>query len=451
MNIVSIADIGIEQAELLLKKKAFDELTLSDGIRKKNQEIFGEDLSATELVHRIVQEVRYKGDQALFHYTKQLDRVDLTGDNLTVTEEDFLSAERVADPKVVDSLKKAASNIFAYHEEQKPRSWMTYRAHGSILGQQVLPLSRVGIYVPGGTAAYPSSVLMNAIPALVAGVKEIIMSVPTKDGVINPYVLVAARLLGIKKIFKIGGAQAIAAMAYGTENVPRVDKITGPGNIFVTLAKKEVYGHVDIDMLAGPSEILILSDENASPEYIAADLLSQAEHDPLASSILITNDMTLAQRSLTELAQQLEKLPRKNIARASIEGHGHIIVTENMEQAVQLANVSGPEHIELLVADPFHILPRIRCAGAVFLGAYSPEPLGDYFAGPNHVLPTGGTARFYSVLNVETFMKRTSIISYTQEALNDVSADIICLAETEGLEAHARAIQMRMGENAELS
>ena len=451
MNIVSIADIGIEQAELLLKKKAFDELTLSDGIRKKNQEIFGEDLSATELVHRIVQEVRYKGDQALFHYTKQLDRVDLTGDNLTVTEEDFLSAERVADPKVVDSLKKAASNIFAYHEEQKPRSWMTYRAHGSILGQQVLPLSRVGIYVPGGTAAYPSSVLMNAIPALVAGVKEIIMSVPTKDGVINPYVLVAARLLGIKKIFKIGGAQAIAAMAYGTENVPRVDKITGPGNIFVTLAKKEVYGHVDIDMLAGPSEILILADENASPEYIAADLLSQAEHDPLSSSILITNDMALAQRSLTEIAQQLEKLPRKNIARASIEGHGHIIVTENMEQAVRLANVSGPEHIELLVADPFHILPRIRCAGAIFLGAYSPEPLGDYFAGPNHVLPTGGTARFYSVLNVETFMKRTSIISYTQEALNDVSADIICLAETEGLEAHARAIQMRMGENAELS
>lgn len=445
MNIVSVADVGMEAAELLLKKKAFDELTLSDGIRKKNQEIFGEDLSATELVHRIVQEVRYEGDRALFSYTKLLDRVELTHDNLMVSEEEFLSAERAADPKVVASLKKAADNIFAYHEEQKPRSWMTYRAHGSILGQAVLPLARVGIYVPGGTAAYPSSVLMNAVPAIVAGVEEIIMSVPTKAGVINPYVLVAARLLGVKKIFKIGGAQAIAAMAYGTESVPRVDKITGPGNIFVTLAKKEVYGHVDIDMLAGPSEILILADESASAEYVAADLLSQAEHDPLASSILITTDMELAHESLAEVRKQLETLPRKDIARASLEGHGRIIVTENMDQAIHLANVSGPEHIELLVGDSFHILPKIRCAGAIFLGPYSPEPLGDYFAGPNHVLPTGGTARFYSVLNVETFMKRTSIISYTQEALNDVSEDIIHLAETEGLDAHARAIQMRRG------
>mgnify|MGYP000905721932 FL=1 len=445
MNIVSVADVGMEAAELLLKKKAFDELTLSDGIRKKNQEIFGEDLSATELVHRIVQEVRYEGDRALFRYTKLLDRVELTPGNLMVSEEEFLSAERAAAPEVVASLKKAADNIFAYHEEQKPRSWMTYRAHGSILGQAVLPLARVGIYVPGGTAAYPSSVLMNAVPAIVAGVEEIIMSVPTKDGVINPYVLVAARLLGVKKIFKIGGAQAIAAMAYGTESVPRVDKITGPGNIFVTLAKKEVYGHVDIDMLAGPSEILILADESASAEYVAADLLSQAEHDPLASSILITADMELAQESLAEVRKQLETLPRKDIARASLEGHGRIIVTEDMDQAIHLANVSGPEHIELLLEDSFHILPRIRCAGAIFLGSYSPEPLGDYFAGPNHVLPTGGTSRFYSVLNVETFMKRTSIISYTQEALNDVSEDIIRLAETEGLDAHARAIQMRRG------
>ena len=371
--------------------------------------------------------------------------MELTPGNLMVSEEEFLSAERAADPEVVASLKKAADNIFAYHEEQKPRSWMTYRAHGSILGQAILPLARVGIYVPGGTAAYPSSVLMNAIPAVVAGVEEIIMSVPTKDGVINPYVLVAARLLGVKKIFKIGGAQAIAAMAYGTESVPRVDKITGPGNIFVTLAKKEVYGHVDIDMLAGPSEILILADESASAEYVAADLLSQAEHDPLASSILITADMELAQESLAEVRKQLETLPRKDIARASLEGHGRIIVTENMDQAIHLANVSGPEHIELLVGDSFHILPKIRCAGAIFLGPYSPEPLGDYFAGPNHVLPTGGTSRFYSVLNVETFMKRTSIISYTQESLNDVSEDIIRLAETEGLDAHARAIQMRRG------
>jgi len=451
MNIVSVADIGINAAERLLKKEAFDELTLSDRIRQNNMELFGEDLSPTTLVHRIVQDVRHKGDEALFHYTKLLDRVDLTADNLMVSEEEFQEAERSADPNVVASLKKAADNIFSYHEEQKPRSWMTYRAHGSILGQSVLPLSRVGIYVPGGTAAYPSSVLMNAIPALVAGVGEIIMSVPTKDGVINPHVLLAARFLGIRKIFKMGGAQAIAAMAYGTEYVPRVDKITGPGNIFVTLAKKEVYGHVDIDMLAGPSEILILADDSASPAYIAADLLSQAEHDPLASSILITDNRSLAERAMNEVQNQLESLPRKDIAGVSIEKNGRIIVAENMDQAIHLANISGPEHVELLLRDPFHILPQIRCAGAVFIGEYSPEPLGDYFAGPNHVLPTGGTARFYSVLNVETFMKRTSIISYTQKALEDVSDDIIRLAETEGLEAHARAIRMRRGENAELS
>ena len=450
MNIVSVADIGMEQAGRLLQKKAFDEVVLSDRIRARNKELFGADLSATELVHHIVQDVRQKGDQALFHYTKLLDCVDLTSDHLMVSKEEFQVAEHSVDPKVVASLKKAADNIFSYHEEQKPRSWMTYRAHGSILGQEILPLSRVGIYVPGGTAAYPSSVLMNAIPALVAGVEEIIMSVPTKDGVINPYVLVAARFLGIRKIFKMGGAQAIAAMAYGTESVPRVDKITGPGNIFVTLAKKEVYGHVDIDMLAGPSEILILADDSASPKYIAADLLSQAEHDPLASSILITNDRTLAEHTLNEVQHQLERLPRKDIARASIEDNGRIIVTENMEQAVVLANISGPEHMELLIKDPFHMLPQIRCAGAIFVGAYSPEPLGDYFAGPNHVLPTGGTARFYSVLNVETFMKRTSIISYTQKALDEVSDDIIRLAETEGLDAHARAIQIRRGEHAEL-
>ena len=451
MNIVSVADIGIGAAEDLLKKKAFDELTLSDRIRQSNMQIFGEDLSPTALVHRIVRDVRDKGDEALFHYTKLLDRVDLTSDSLMVSEKEFFEAERKADPDVVASLKKAADNIFSYHEEQKPRAWMTYRTHGSILGQVILPLARVGIYVPGGTASYPSSVLMNAIPALVAGVGEIIMSVPTKDGAINPYVLVAARFLGIHKIFKMGGAQAIAAMAYGTECVPRVDKITGPGNLFVTLAKKEVYGHVDIDMLAGPSEILILADDSASPSYIAADLLSQAEHDPLASSIIITDDKSLAEQSMNEVLRQLETLPRKDIASASLEANGRIIVTENMEQAIHLANVSGPEHIELLLRDPFHTLPQIRCAGAIFIGEYSPEPLGDYLAGPNHVLPTGGTARFYSVLNVETFMKRTSIISYTQKALEDVSDDIIRLAETEGLEAHARAIRMRRGEYAELS
>ena len=450
MNLVSVSDIGMDASERLLRKKAFDEITLNDRIRERNQEIFGEDLLPTELVHRIVQEVRYKGDAALFYYTKLLDSVDLTSDSLMVSEKEFQSAEHSTNPDVVASLKKAAANIFSYHEEQKQRSWITYRTHGSILGQTVLPLARVGIYVPGGTAAYPSSVLMNAIPALVAGVEEIIMSVPTKNSIINPYVLVTAKFLGIHKIYKMGGAQAIAAMAYGTETVPRVDKITGPGNLFVTLAKKEVYGHVDIDMLAGPSEILILADGSARPEYIAADLLSQAEHDPLASSILITDDRTLAEHTMTELLHQLETLPRKDIAGVSLAENGHIIVTENMEQAVRLANVSGPEHIELLVKDPFHMVPQIRCAGAIFVGEYSPEPLGDYFAGSNHVLPTGGTARFYSVLNVETFIKRTSIISYTQKALDEASDDIIRLAETEGLEAHARAIRIRRGVNAEL-
>jgi len=344
-------------------------------------------------------------------------------------------------------LKKAAENVRRYHEEQKPNSWMTYREHGSLLGQSLIPLDRVGIYVPGGTAAYPSSVIMNAMPAVVAGVGEIVMMVPPKNGAINPYVLIAARLAGVKKIYKIGGAQAIAALAFGTETIPRVDKITGPGNIFVTLAKKEVYGHVDIDMLAGPSEILIVADEDADPVYTAADMLSQAEHDPLASSIVITDSEKLARQVAIEAENQLQKLPRQEIARASIERNGLIVIADNMQQALRFANTSAPEHLELLTREPFQLLPYVRHAGAVFLGAYSPEPLGDYFAGPNHVLPTGGTARYYSVLNVETFMKRTSLISYTQPALEAVSEDIIRLAETEGLQAHANAIRLRKGKN----
>lgn len=443
MKIISVADVGIKEAELQLTKKAFDEIELGASMRAKNQEIFGEDLTASELVHRIVRDVRSGGDQALLRYTKLLDGLDLNSNDIMVSESELQAAADQVDAAVLASLERAAKNIFAFHEEQKPKSWMTYRAHGSILGQEVIPLSRVGIYVPGGTAAYPSSVLMNAIPAIVAGVDDIIMSVPTKGGILNPYVLAAAHMLGIKKIFRVGGAQAIAAMAYGTESIPRVDKITGPGNLFVTLAKKEVYGHVDIDMLAGPSEILILADAEASPKYIAADMLSQAEHDPLASSILITDSADLASNVRCEIQDQLQSLPRRETASASLERNGRIIVTENIQQSVHLANYSGPEHIELLVKDAFHLLPEIRCAGAVFVGAYSLEPLGDYFAGPNHVLPTGGTARFYSVLNVETFMKRTSIISYTKKALDEVSDDIIRLAETEGLEAHARAIRTR--------
>ncbi len=446
MKIVKAREVGEREVERLLTKAAFDEVELNPKIRESNRKLFGRDMSAAELVRQIVGDVRRDGDKAVIHYTKLIDRVELTPENLLVSEAEFEAAEQAADPAVVASLRKAAENVRRYHQEQKPNSWMTYRDQGSILGQSIIPLDRVGIYVPGGTAAYPSSVIMNAVPAVVAGVREIIMMVPPKNGKINPYVLLAARAAGVKKIYKIGGAQAIAAMAFGTETVPRVDKITGPGNIFVTLAKKEVYGHVDIDMLAGPSEILIVADKTADPVYTAADMLSQAEHDPLASSIVITDDEELAGKVAAETAQQLAKLPRREIAQASIDRNGLIVVAEDMMQAMRFANVSAPEHMELLTAQPFQLLPYVRHAGAVFLGAYSPEPLGDYFAGPNHVLPTGGTARYYSVLNVETFMKRTSIISYTQPALAAVSDDIIRLAETEGLQAHANAIRLRRNE-----
>ncbi|WP_303841162.1 histidinol dehydrogenase [Selenomonas ruminantium] len=443
MKIVKASELGEAAINKLLQKPAFDEVELSPKIREANKATFGKDMSAAELVAQIVRDVRFEGDKAVLRYTKLIDKVDCEIKDLLVTEEEFAAAEKQADPQVVESLKKAAENVRRYHEEQKPNSWMTYREHGSLLGQSLIPLDRVGIYVPGGTAAYPSSVIMNAMPAVVAGVGEIVMMVPPKNGAINPYVLIAARLAGVKKIYKIGGAQAIAALAFGTETIPRVDKITGPGNIFVTLAKKEVYGHVDIDMLAGPSEILIVADDSADPVYTAADMLSQAEHDPLASSIVITDSEKLARQVAIEAENQLQKLPRQEIARASIERNGLIVIADNMQQALRFANTSAPEHLELLTREPFQLLPYVRHAGAVFLGAYSPEPLGDYFAGPNHVLPTGGTARYYSVLNVETFMKRTSLISYTQPALEAVSEDIIRLAETEGLQAHANAIRLR--------
>ena len=443
MKIVNVKDMGIAAVENLLKKPAFDQVELNPRIREANKQLFGEDLTAAQIVDRIVGEVRRDGDAAVIKYTKLIDRTEFTPEEFLVTEAEYEAAYEEADPEVVASLKKAAENVRQYHQEQKPNSWMTYRDHGSILGQSVIPLDRVGIYVPGGTAAYPSSVIMNAMPAVVAGVREIIMMVPPKNGKINPYVLVAAKEAGVSKIFKIGGAQAIAAMAFGTETIPRVDKITGPGNIFVTLAKKAVYGHCDIDMLAGPSEILIVADKTADPAYTAADMLSQAEHDMLASSIVITDSAELAGKVAEEAEKQLQKLPREEITRASLDRNGLIIVTEDIMQAVELANVSAPEHMEILTEQPFQLLPYVRHAGAVFLGAYSPEPLGDYFAGPNHVLPTGGTARYYSVLNVETFMKRTSIISYTQAQLDAVSEDVIRLAEAEGLQAHANAVRLR--------
>ena len=443
MQIVNVKDIGILAVEKLLKKPAFDQVELNPRIREANKKLFGADLTAAEIVDKIVGDVRRDGDEAVIKYTKLIDRTEFTPEEFVVTEAEYEAAYQEADPAVVESLRKAAENVRRYHQEQKPNSWMTYRDKGSILGQSVIPLDRVGIYVPGGTAAYPSSVIMNAMPAVVAGVKEIIMMVPPKNGKINPYVLVAAKEAGVSKIFKIGGAQAIAAMAFGTETIPRVDKITGPGNIFVTLAKKAVYGHCDIDMLAGPSEILIVADKTADPAYTAADMLSQAEHDMLASSIVITDSPELAEKVAAEAEKQLKVLPREEITRASLDRNGMIIITEDIMQAVELANVSAPEHMEVLTEQPFQLLPYIRHAGAVFLGAYSPEPLGDYFAGPNHVLPTGGTARYYSVLNVETFMKRTSIISYTQEQLDAVSDDVIRLAEAEGLQAHANAVKLR--------
>lgn len=443
MRIINVKDMGLEAVEKLLKKPAFDQVELNPRIREANKKLFGADLTAAEIVDRIVGDVRRDGDEAVIKYTKLIDRTEFTPEEFVVTEAEYEAAYQEADPAVVESLRKAAENVRRYHQEQKPNSWMTYRDKGSILGQSVIPLDRVGIYVPGGTAAYPSSVIMNAMPAVVAGVKEIIMMVPPKNGKINPYVLVAAKEAGVSKIFKIGGAQAIAAMAFGTETIPRVDKITGPGNIFVTLAKKAVYGHCDIDMLAGPSEILIVADKTADPAYTAADMLSQAEHDMLASSIVITDSSELAEKVAVEAEKQLKLLPREEITRASLDRNGMIIITEDIMQAVELANVSAPEHMEVLTEQPFQLLPYIRHAGAVFLGAYSPEPLGDYFAGPNHVLPTGGTARYYSVLNVETFMKRTSIISYTQEQLDAVSDDVIRLAEAEGLQAHANAVKLR--------
>lgn len=443
MKIIDSLKIGYDEVVKHLTKKSFDEVELPQKIRDANKKIFGEDLTASELVRKIVADVRKLGDAAVVDYTKKFDGVELCAENFQVTAAKIENAERFVDEKVVDTIKRAAENIRRYHVEQLPKSWITYRGKNSILGQSIIPLERVGVYIPGGTAAYPSSVLMNVIPAKVAGVDEIIMCVPSKNGKINPYVLIAAKIAGADKIFKIGGAQAIAAMAFGTDTIPRVNKITGPGNIFVTLAKKEVYGHCDIDMLAGPSEILIIADDSANPIYAAADMLSQAEHDPLACSIVITTNFELAEKISAQVELQLQKLPRKDIAAASIESNGLIVVAENIDEAVNFANISAPEHLELLVKNPFEILPKIKNAGAVFIGENSPEPLGDYFAGPNHVLPTGGTAKFYSVLNVETFLKRTSLISYTRQDLLNVAEDIIRLAEVEGLTAHAEAIKYR--------
>jgi len=444
MNIVSVADIGINAAERLLKKKAFDELTLNDRIRQSNVEIFGEDLSPIDLVHRIVQDVRYKGDEALFHYTKLLDHVDLTPKNLMVSEEEFQAAERSVNPDVVASLKKAADNIFSYHEEQKPRSWMTYRAHGSILGQEVLPLSRVGIYVPGGTAAYPSSVLMNAIPAKVAGVGELIMVVPTPGGERTPLVLAAAALAGVDRMFTIGGAQAIGALAYGTETVPRVDKIVGPGNAYVAAAKRRVFGRVGIDMVAGPSEILIVCDGQTDPDWIAMDLFSQAEHDELAQAMLLCPDLGYLDRVAASIERLLPAMPRRDTIFAALENRGALIAVRDLEEACELVNRIAPEHLELALTDADIWVDRIRHAGAIFIGSYACEALGDYCAGPNHVLPTSGSARFSSPLGVYDFQKRSSLIRVSPAAARTLGAVAATLADGEGLAAHAASARYRV-------
>ncbi len=398
-------------------------------------------------VRAILQEVKAEGDAAVRRYTERFDGVRL--DDLRVSEAEWAQAESQVDQAVVQALKEAAENIRDYHQRQVRQSWFTAKPGGTMLGQLIRPLKRVGLYVPGGTAAYPSSVLMNAIPAQVAGVPEIVMvSPPGRDGRLNPAILTAARIAGVREIYKAGGAQAIGALAYGTETIAAVDKIVGPGNIYVALAKREVYGLVDIDMVAGPSEIVVLADDTADPRYVAADLLSQAEHDPMASAVLVTPSRRLAEAVADELEQQVAVLPRREIAEASLRDHGAICVVQGLDEGFAVVNRLAPEHLELLIASPFDHLAKVENAGAIFLGPYSSEPVGDYFAGPNHVLPTNGTARFSSPLSVDDFVKKSSVIAYSRHDLRANGEKIVALARQEGLAAHARAIQVRLDDMA---
>ncbi len=399
-------------------------------------------------VNEIIRRVREEGDQALFAYTREFDKYQLDVHNILVTEEQVEEAYRQLDPGLLKVMEKSAANIRDFHARQLRNSWFDAREDGVILGMKITPIERAGVYVPGGKAAYPSSVLMNVIPARTAGVKEIIMTTPPgADGSINPATLAAAKIAGVDKIYKIGGAQAIAAMAFGTQSVPRVDKITGPGNIFVALAKKAVYGYASIDSIAGPSEILVLADETANPAYVAADLLSQAEHDEMASAILITTSEKLAREVSQKAAEFTANLSRREIIQKSLERYGYILVAENMQDAIEAVNEIASEHLEILTANPFEVMTKVKNAGAIFLGEYSSEPLGDYFAGPNHILPTNGTARFFSPVNVDDFLKKTSIISYSREALEKAHKDIVTFAQSEGLTAHANSIQTRFDTN----
>ena len=399
-------------------------------------------------VSDIIENVKENKDAAVCYYTKQFDGFDLTSQNIRVTEKEIEEAISSMDAEFVAVMEKSAANIREYHEKQKRNSWFDAKEDGTILGQKVTPLEKVGIYVPGGKAAYPSSVLMNAIPAKVAGVDKIVMTTPcNKEGKVNPGTLAAAKVAGVDEIYKVGGAQAIAALAFGTESIPKVDKITGPGNIFVALAKKSVYGHVSIDSIAGPSEILVLADETANPKYVAADLLSQAEHDELASAILITTSKELAEEVSKWIIDFVSQLDRKEIMEKSLDNYGYILLADTMEDAIDAANEIASEHLEILTKNPFEIMTKIRNAGAIFLGEYSSEPLGDYFAGPNHILPTNGTAKFFSPLSVDDFVKKSSIICYSKEALEKVHKDIELFAKKEGLTAHANSIAVRFEEN----
>ncbi len=392
----------------------------------------------------ILANVRANKDEALFKYTKDFDKADINASNIVVTKEEIEEAYTLVDPALVDVIRKALKNIKEYHEKQKQYSWFDSKPDGTILGQKVTALSRVGVYVPGGKAAYPSSVLMNVLPAKVAGVEQIIMCTPPDhEGKVYPTTLVAANEAGVDVIYKVGGAQAIAAMAYGTESVPKVDKICGPGNIYVALAKKAVFGYVSIDSVAGPSEILVIADETANPRYVAADLLSQAEHDEMASAILITTSKELAKKVYDEVDGFLKELSRSEIISKSLDNYGYILLVDNIDEAVDVANEIASEHLEIVTKDPFNVMTKIKNAGAIFLGEYSSEPLGDYFAGPNHVLPTNGTAKFFSALSVDDFIKKSSIISYSRNALEAIHEDIETFATAEHLTAHANSIKVR--------
>lgn len=425
----------------ILKLTKETQTNILENLLKRSPNSYGEFESR---VNDIIQNVREKRDEAIFDYTLKFDGAVINKDNIRVTEDEIKEAYEQVDPKLLDVIRKALVNIRDYHAKQKQYSWFDSDESGIILGQKVTPLKTVGVYVPGGKAVYPSSVLMNVIPAKVAGVSNIIMTTPCgKDGKVYPSTLVAAKEAGVDQIYKVGGAQAIAALAFGTESIPKVDKIVGPGNIYVALAKKAVFGYVSIDSIAGPSEIMVLADETANPRFVAADLLSQAEHDEMASAILVTTSEALAERVSVEVDKFVETLSRKEIIRKSLDNYGYILVADTMQDAIDTVNEIASEHLELVTKNPFEVMTKIRNAGAIFIGEYSSEPLGDYFAGPNHVLPTNGTAKFFSPLSVDDFIKKSSIISYSREALEPVYKDIVQFAECEKLTAHANSIRVR--------